>query len=174
MQARCLMACAGLVLGACAAAPTVPADVPDALRPPAGESLAMVLRATGVQIYECRAAADGTYAWTFVAPEAELLGPRGERVGHHDAGPRWHFADGSRVIGAVRQRADAPVAGAIPWLLLSAKAEGPAGVAAAITSIQRIHTAGGVAPASGCSRPTAGASSRVAYTADYYFYRSPA
>jgi len=167
-----LMACAGLALGACAGVPSLPADVPEALRPPAGESLAMVLRANGVQIYECRSAANGSYAWAFVAPEAELRNRRGERAGHHDAGPRWHFADGSRVVGAVRQRADAPVPGALPWLLLKAQAEGPAGVAATITSIQRIHTVGGVAPNSGCSAQTAGASSRVDYTADYYFYRS--
>jgi len=169
---RLLMACAWLALGACAGMPSPPTDVPEALRQPAGESLKMVLRASGVQIYQCRAAADGSYAWAFVAPEAELRDRRGGRSGHHDAGPRWHFADGSRVLGMVRHRAEAPVPGAIPWLLLTAQAEGPAGVAATITSIQRIHTVGGVAPNDGCSPQTAGASSRVDYTADYYFYGS--
>ena len=168
-----LVAAATLALGACAT-PSVPTDVPAILRPPANESLALVLAATGVQIYECRAGADGAHAWAFVAPEAELFDRWGRRIGHHDAGPRWHFADGSGVIGSVQQRADAPAADAIPWLLLSAKAEGPAGTATGISSIQRIHTVGGVAPKTGCSAQTAGASARIPYTADYTFYRRPA
>jgi hypothetical protein len=174
MRSLCLLACAGLAIGACAGAPQLPADVPEVLRPPAGESLTMVLQATGVQIYECRGAADGSYAWAFVAPEAELRDRRGDRMGHHDAGPRWHFPDGSRVVGSVRQRADAPVPGAIPWLLLATQAEGPPGVAGSISSIQRIHTARGTVPTDGCGPQTAGASSRMPYSADYYFYKRAA
>ena len=42
--------------------------VPENLKPAANESLALVVPAKGVQIYECR---DGK--WAFVAPEAELF-----------------------------------------------------------------------------------------------------
>jgi hypothetical protein len=149
----------------------MPSGVPASLEPTAGESLVMVLAATGVQIYECRAGKNEDFTWVFVAPEAELFDRAGNRVGRHDAGPRWHIADGSRVVGAVKQRADAPRSGAIPWLLLGAHPEAPAGALAAVTSVQRINTVGGVAPKNECSRQTAGASARVPYTADYYFYR---
>jgi hypothetical protein len=162
---------AAVTVAGCSTAPSRPGDVPDTLQPPAGEVVSLVLPATGVQVYECRAGTGGSPAWAFVAPEADLFDRQGKRVGHHDAGPRWHLADGSVVVGAVKQRADAPQAGAIPWLLLSARAEGPQGTAASITHIQRIHTTGGLAPASGCSADKLGASARVAYTADYYLYR---
>ena len=50
-------------------------QVPDKLIPSANESLAMILPAKGVQIYECRARKDqaGGYEWAFVAPEADLF-----------------------------------------------------------------------------------------------------
>jgi Protein of unknown function (DUF3455) len=70
----------------------------------------------------------------------------------------------------VKQRADAPVANAIPWLLLTASSVGAAGSFSTVTSIQRVNTVGGVAPKSGCSETTAGARARVDYTADYYFF----
>lgn len=149
--------------------------VPDNLLPGADESLAMVLDAKGAQIYECRAsspAGGGTaYAWAFVAPEAELRDKLGRVVGQHGAGPSWQWSDGSRIVGAVKARADAPAAGAIPWLLLSAQASGPAGVFSAVTSVQRINTAGGIAPAAACAPDAAGTTARVAYTAEYRFFK---
>ena len=70
----------------------------------------------------------------------------------------------------MKERADATEAGAIPWLLLTAKSVGPDGTLSKITSVQRVHTAGGVAPKSGCSSATAGTQVRVDYIADYYFF----
>jgi hypothetical protein len=138
--------------------------VPDSLKPAANESLKRVISAKGVQIYECRGE-----KWVFVAPEADLFDSRGNLVGKHYAGPRWEASgDGSRVIGAVKSRADAPVAGAIPWLLLDTKSEGGNGYFSDVTSIQRVATAGGVAPAGTCAE--SGAQARVPYTADYYFF----
>ena len=61
-------------------------------------------------------------------------------------------------------------AATIPWLLLSARSTGPEGSFSKISSIQRVNTAGGVAPAGGCTRATAGKPVRVDYTADYYFF----
>ena len=141
------------------------AQVPDSLRPGARESLAMVVPAKGVQIYECRAE-----KWVFVAPEAELFDRSGKKIGSHYAGPHWESADGSKIVGAVKARADAPKADAIPWLLLSAKSVGAAGAFSDVTSIQRVATTGGLSPAGGCSQN--GMTARVPYTADYYFFTS--
>lgn len=139
--------------------------VPESLQPSAGESLKRILPAKGVQVYECR---EGS--WAFVAPEADLYdSPGGKVVGRHYAGPTWEsMADGSRVTGSVKRRADAPLPGAIPWLLLSAKSAGREGTFGDVTSIQRVATRGGAAPAGGCAQP--GTQARVEYTADYYFY----
>ena len=66
---------------------TAVAKVPDKLRPASNESLAMIVPAKGVQIYECRARKDqaGGYEWAFVAPEADLFDPLGNRIGRHYA-----------------------------------------------------------------------------------------
>src|SRR6267143_3270867 len=163
-----------LLVAACAspqaARPTV--KVPDTLKPGANESLAMIVAAKGVQIYECRARRDsgGGYEWAFVAPEADLFDARGNRTGRHYAGPHWESTDGSKIVGTVKERADAPVAEAIPWLLLAAKSVGPEGSLNRITSIQRVNTRGGVAPKAGCSQAAAGTQARIDYTADYYFF----
>jgi Protein of unknown function (DUF3455) len=164
-----------LFAAGCASTPPQPAArvaVPSKLVPASNETLAMVLPAGGVQIYECGAKEDkaGQYEWRFIAPEADLYDGYGAKVGHHYAGPHWESDDGSRVVGTVKEHADAPSAGAIPWLLLSAQSDGPSGAFSNVTSIQRVHTAGGVAPGSGCSEATLGRQVRVNYTADYYFY----
>ena len=138
-------------------------QVPDGLKPGANESLALIAAARGVQIYECR---DGK--WAFVAPEAELFDANGRRIGRHYAGPRWESIDGSGITGVVKAHADAPAPGAIPWLLLSSKSVGGEGALSRVTSVQRVATAGGVAPPGGCSQ--AGIQARVPYTAQYYFF----
>ena len=84
--------------------------------------------------------------------------------------PIGNRADGSKILGAVKERADAPTADAIPWLLLSAKSVGPEGSFSKVSSIQRVNTAGGVAPKTGCSQATAATPARIDYTADYYFF----
>ena len=163
-----------LLVAACASQqpPTSMVTVPDNLKPGANESLAMIVPAKGVQIYECRARKDqvGAYEWAFVAPEADLFDARGNRIGRHYAGPHWESTDGSKILGTVKERADAPVADAIPWLLLAAKSVGSEGSFSKVTSIQRVSTVGGVAPKAGCSQATAGTPARINYTADYYFF----
>lgn len=163
-----------LQLGGCATPESSKplAAVPDKLKPGANESLAMIVPAKGVQIYECRAKKDQpeAYEWTFVAPEADLFDRRGKRIGRHYAGPHWEATDGSKVVATVKDRADAPVADAIPWLLLAAKSAGSEGSFSTVTSIQRVNTAGGVAPKAGCSQAAAGTPARISYTADYYFF----
>jgi hypothetical protein len=73
-------------------------------------------------------------------------------------------------VGTVKERADAPQADAIPWLLLTAKSVGASGSFGKVTSIQRVNTVGGVAPKAGCSQSEAGKAARINYTADYYFF----
>jgi hypothetical protein len=157
------------IFGCASPVPTV--AVPDKLKGAPNETLAMVVPAKGVQIYECRPRRDevGAFEWAFVAPEADLFDRQGAKIGRHYAGPHWEASDGSKILGTVRERAEAPAAGAIPWLLLSAKSVGPQGAFSKVTSVQRVNTAGGVAPQAGCHPSSSGASARVAYTADYYF-----
>jgi hypothetical protein len=135
---------------------------------PEGETSRFVYAAIGVQIYECRVT-DGKAAWAFVAPEADLFDSNGKRVGKHYAGPHWESDDGSKLVGAVKARADSTRSGAIPHLLLTAKADAKPGVLAGITHIQRLNTLGGVAPSTPCTVQDAGKQARVYYTADYRF-----
>jgi hypothetical protein len=166
------LAASTLALAACMA-PLGQAVVPPTLQPEGGH-LAERLGARGVQIYECRPMANAASGaqWTFVAPEADLLDARGVVTGKHYAGPHWEALDGSKIVGAVKARADAPRGNAIPWLLLSAKSVGGPGRFANVTSVQRIHTVGGMAPTQTCDGTTLGAIQRVPYHADYLLYSS--
>jgi hypothetical protein len=103
-------------------------------------------------------------------PQADLFDAQGRLIGRHGTSPFWQAQDGSRVVGQVKARADAPVAGAIPWLLLSTQSTGTPGAFSRVASIQRIHTAGGLAPAAGCTPEHVGAAARIPYTADYRLF----
>jgi hypothetical protein len=154
-------------LAACAAPGTITAPaVPANLQAPADERLALETAATGVQIYECRAG-----QWTFKAPEADLFDRKGNKIGTHYAGPTWESNDGSKVVAGVTARSDAPHAGAIPWLLLTAKSTEGYGVFGRTRTIQRLRTIGGSAPTQPCTQADAGKLARVNYTAIYYFYQ---
>jgi hypothetical protein len=162
-----------LLLTAQGQAPARP-DVPENLKAPAGEEVILAAHATGVQIYVCQLAADQKLAWVFKAPEAELTDSTGKNIVHHFAGPTWKHADGSEVTGKVIAKHDAPKPDAIPWLLLAAASHTGEGILSRPTSIQRIHTEGGLPPgASTCDAAAGGKESRSAYSADYYFYAPP-
>jgi hypothetical protein len=157
---------AALLAGGCATSSVIPQK----LNPAANEAMSMIVPAKGVQIYECRMGKTGGYEWAFVAPDAELFDTTGKRIGRHYAGPHWEAADGSKVVAKLVERADAPKAGDIPWLLLGAKSVGPEGSFSRVTSIQRVNTTGGMAPKAGCSQANAGTPVRVPYSADYYLF----
>lgn len=140
------------------------------IKPPAGEIPLMTVAAHGVQIYECRAASGESPAWTFVAPEADLFDTEGQRIGKHGAGPFWQHEDGSRFTGTLRAKADAPQPRAIPWLLLSARAQGPEGKFSRVSSVQRLNTADGQAPANGCDSTALGKRAQMRYRADYVLF----
>jgi hypothetical protein len=145
-----------------------------ALAPAGDAKLVERVAARGVQVYECRAdkAASGGAQWVFVAPQAELFDGQGQPSGTHYAGPHWEARDGSKIVGKVEARADAPEAGAIPWLLLSARSVGGTGRYAGVTSIQRVNTVGGTAPVQRCDKSAIGKVDKVPYTADYLLYAS--
>jgi hypothetical protein len=146
-------------------------EVPEIIQAPAGEEVVLAAHATGVQIYACQAGADQKMAWVLKGPEAELSDASGKKIVHHFAGPTWKHNDGSEVAGKVAAKADAPRADAIPWLLLTAANHRGQGILTGVTSIQRIHTEGGVAPnANTCDASANAKEARIAYAADYYFY----
>jgi hypothetical protein len=155
-----------------------PPSVPPALQVPAGNVTHLVGHATGTQNYACTAGATGN-VWTFVGPQATLVGDNGHVLAMHFAVPgstppvpEWQANDGSSVVG--HKVAGATVdPTAIPWLLLSAASTstGPDGGdrLAATTYIQRLNTTGGLAPTTACN---VGDTANVPYTADYYFYQT--
>lgn len=148
------------------------ADVPESLRVPATQTLAVSLQARGVQIYECGVskADPARFEWIFKAPEAELFDQAGKKIGKHYAGPTWEAEDGSKVVGAAKARDDGPDANAIPWLLLSAMSAEGNGIFGRTQSVQRLNTVGGKAPADGCDQAQLGKVARVNYRATYNFY----
>lgn len=149
-----------------------PPKGPEILRVPDGQTVLLKALGKGLQIYECKAtAADPSkFDWSFKAPEADLTNERGKKIAKHYAGPTWEANDGSKVVGEVLQKADAPRPGAVPWLLLKAKTNQGTGTFARVTYIQRVDTEGGVAPAAGCDQAHVNAEAPVAYRANYYFY----
>ena len=161
-----------LAIALAIAAATGPAPAPQDLSVPADAGLSLRARGRGVQIYVCEAKADqpGRYDWRLVAPEADLFGPGGEKIGRHYAGPSWEGLDGGKVVGEVRAKAPSPDPSAIDWLLLSAKTANGAGVLGQTRYVRRLDTVGGKAPADGCSDTHAGEQVRVSYTAVYEFY----
>jgi hypothetical protein len=163
---------AGAAIARATPATATTTAIPANLEPPADSVLLWELGARGVQIYACEAKPDDAtaFAWVFKAPEAELLNARGEVVGRHFAGPTWQGQDGSAVVAAVLERADAPEAGAVPWLLLEANEHKGSGAFATITYIQRLATAGGIAPSGGCDAAHAGEEAQVPYEATYAFF----
>ncbi len=164
----------GLQIALCAAiagcAATPPA--PEPLRVPADQSLIKELHATGVQIYACQPVKNdpSRFEWAFKAPEASLSTKGGGKVGKHYAGPTWEATDGSRVVGEVIASSPSTKPNSIAQLLLRAKASAGNGLFTHVQYIQRLNTAGGNAPATGCSKEQAGQLGQAPYTADYVFY----
>ena len=118
----------------------------------------------------CQPRTDGKLAWTLKAPEAELHDQQGAIVGRHYAGPTWKDNDGSEVTGKAVARVDSPDTDSIPWLLVTANGHSGEGVLSRVTSIQRIHTKGGLPPPADCNASKQNLEVRSSYTADYYFY----
>ncbi len=132
---------------------------------------------------------DSGFAWLLFTPEATLFSDHGKQLTTHFFSPNpaedgkiratWQDSQDSSIVwgGQATQytESDFVAPGAIAWLLLpmAGVQAGPSGgnTLTATTFIQRLNTAGGVAPSSGCSEPAnVGAKAFVPYTADYFFY----
>ena len=175
-----------LLAGMCVAVATIaaPATAFAALEPPtvperiavSGEHKPFLLgHAVGEQIYTCTTV--GGFAWSPATPRADLFDDNGKVIVRHFGGPSWQAKDGSTVVG--RRDRDVTVdATAIPWLRLAATSSTPGADGdrlAGTTFIQRIATAGGLAPVvEQCNASTAGDVVSVPYTADYVFWKARA
>lgn len=148
--------------------PDLPSPLCDSLQVQEGNALAFWVYAMGVQVYSW----NGT-AWVFVEPVATLFADaryQGE-VGTHYVGPTWESNSGSKVVAArVPGTGCTPDSTAIPWLLLQKVSTDGAGIFSSVTYIQRVNTAGGIAPTAPGS--VSGELKEVAYTAEYFFYRA--
>jgi hypothetical protein len=147
-----------------------PPDVPDAIQAPAGLEVAVYAHATGSQIYTCQSTTDGKFSWTLKAPDAELHDRQDKVIGQHSAGPSWKLKDGSEVTGKAAAHIDSLDPDSIPWLLVNVVSHAGNGLLGNVTTIQRVHTHGGKAPAGGCDAEHKDAETKSGYTADYYFY----
>ena len=153
-----LLAAAGTALPLSVAAQ----QVPQIIQVPAGERLLLQVHAKGEQVYACKGDG-GQFTWTLKAPDAQLFGK-------HFAGPSWEASDGSRVTGKAVANAPSPDSDSIPWLLVNIISHDGKGVLSSATTIQRINTKGGKAPATGCDASHVGQEVRVPYSADYLVY----
>ena len=145
-------------------------DVPDAIAIPAGLEPVLFVRASGVQIYTCKADDAGKYSWTLKAPEAELKDRKDKVIGQHTAGPTWKLKDGSEVTGKAAAHVDSLDPDSIPWLLVDVVNNSGKGSLAKVTKIQRVHTHGGKPGPDACDEAHKDTETKSTYTADYYFY----
>jgi len=155
-----LSAAIAVLMSACANGPmsnnTAPfsqANLPDAVKVPAGHKVSMETVGVGRITYECRekAAMAGSYEWVFVGPVAVLNNLAGKMVGNYFA-----------VAPAT--------AGAIPLQLVKANPAMGSGAMTGTAYIQRVATVGGVAPNLPCDAGTKGKQEIVNYQADYIFW----
>jgi hypothetical protein len=144
-------------------------DIPKAVQVPDGEKLFLQVHATGDQIYTCKGEA-AQFTWTLKAPDAQLFDKDGKPFGKHFAGPSWEADDGSRVTGKAAANVPSPDTDSIPWLRVNVVGHEGNGILSRATTIQRLNTKGGKAPAAGCDAPHANQEIRVPYSADYLFF----
>ena len=163
------------------AVPDVPQNI--AVLPPNRPFL--VGHAFGTQNYVCLPSGN-EFKYKLFTPQATLFDDDGKQITTHFFSPdpddplgtiraTWqHSRDTSAVWGKVVTGDNATVdPEAIDWLRVTATAnEGaPSSVLARTTFIQRVNTAGGLAPRTGCSSAAdVGKTAFVPYSADYIFY----
>jgi hypothetical protein len=178
---------------------TVP-PVPSDIQVQAGNTPFLEGHAVGTQNYVCQSSASGV-SWTLFGPQATLFftfrffnseirqqimthflsaNPNPDPSENGILRPTWQSSfDTSAVWGRAMASSTDPnfvAPGAIPWLLVKVvgAGRGPTGgdFLTQTTFIHRLNTSGGIAPSTGCSLSTLGATSVVPYTADYFFYRA--
>ena len=169
-------------------------QMPVNLEVPEGNEVFLHGRATGTQNYVCLTTATGM-RWQFLGPQAALYVPfandlqqqvtthflSANPVENGTARATWLGSfDSSAVWARAIANSSDPhyvASNSIPWLLLQAVGTqaGPTGgtMLSRTTYIQRLNTAGGIAPATGCTQVSeVGTLALVPYTTDYFFYRA--
>jgi hypothetical protein len=167
--------------------PVTPPEVPAKIQVEPGNKAFLEGHGVGTQNYICVPSGTG-FKFVLFTPQATLFKDNEKQLTTHYFSPNpggairatWqHSRDTSTVWGEVLESSDdsafvAP--GAVAWLLLKQVGvqDGPTGgdTLTATTFIQRLNTAGGVAPSTGCtSAADVGNQAFVPYTADYFFYK---
>jgi hypothetical protein len=165
--------CVGALLFAALFAGAVGAQAADTEPAPPPDAVAVrEVQAGGVQVYGCRRAADGSFAWTLIGPKALLVNDDGSDFGTHSAGPTWTAADGSTITadGAhPLQKIDRPQS--VPALLLRVTTRNGNGALSGIRFVRRSDTEGGLPPSTGCDAAHLDATTASHYSAIYTFYR---
>jgi hypothetical protein len=164
--------------------------VPDGLGVDAGNTVFLVGHARGTQNYICLPSGTG-FKYTLFTPQATLFKRDKQIITHYfspnpdEAGTpiraSWQARDTSIVWAKVVDGGSSTdsrfvAKDAVAWLKLIrvGSQEGPAGgdTLTDVTFVQRLNTAGGLAPATGCaSSADVGRQAFIPYTADYFFYR---
>jgi hypothetical protein len=184
--AGCLAVAAMLCSAGMAAADgPVPPPVPGNIQVEEGHQAFLMTHAVGTQNYICLAAGS---PWTFIGPQATVFNDEAEQSLTHYLSPNpdegglaratWQHSHDTSAVWALAVAISSDPAfvapNAIPWLRLAVVGAeaGPSGgdKLTATTFIQRVNTAGGIAPLGGC--PAVGARTFVPYEADYIFYKA--
>jgi hypothetical protein len=168
-----------------------PPAVPANIAVEAGNEVYFEGHGVGTQNYVCLPSGTGV-AFKLFTPQATLFSDDDKQLTTHFFGPdplengvirvAWEARDTSTVWGQVKpgnsSTDSAFVApGAVAWLLVTAvgSQDGPNGgdTLTHTTFIQRLNTAGGLAPSVGCtSSADVGNQAFVPYSADYYFFKA--
>ena len=166
---------AALATALAAAVPAYAISEPSGLAPQlqasANEYPAFVLSGNGSMIYQCKAtiANPNLYSWYYIAPDATLYDGGHEVARMAQPNLMEALSDQSSLSGVLRSSQAG--GGGLPWTLTQALPMGDSGIFANVSSVQRVNTRGGLAPSTGCSADNVGEEARVAFNADYYFYK---
>lgn len=167
-----------------------PPDVPTAIAVPEGHQPFLLGHATGTQNYICLPKGLAV-AWAPVGPQATLFDNHGKQITTHflslnpeeidTSRPTWQHSRDTSTVWAkpikFYPEAAAVEPGEIPWLLLQVVGTDPEPTTGyrltKTTYMQRVNTAGGGAPSTGCAQGAdVGTRAWVSYTADYVFYKA--
>jgi len=179
-----------------------PPPVPDGIEVDEGNTPFLEGHGVGTQNYICLPCPNATtparlcpdnsgFAWILFTPEATLFTDNGKQLTSHFFSPNpsedgtiratWVNSRDSSIVWGGQAIASTDshfvATGAVAWLKLpmGGVQAGPNGgdTMTVTTFIQRLNTAGGVAPLDGCAEPAnVGAKAFVPYTADYFFYKA--
>jgi Protein of unknown function (DUF3455) len=194
------IACATALAVACTASLTQPAHadevtiapppVPANIQVPTGNKAFLVGHGVGTQNYVCLPSGTG-FKFALFTPQATLFNDADKEIITHYFSPNpveggairatWQNSRDASIVWGKVQPGDSSsdsafvAPGAVAWLKVTVAGtdEGPTGgdTLTRTTFIQRLNTAGGLAPSVGCSSvANVGSEAFVPYTADYFFY----